>query len=206
MPPLGHSGTGDPIRSTGDVIRSPAGDWFVLLTPTCDLVAHDGQRRAEYVVVASCLPLTETDEYKAWQTAGRPETHTRLDRLIANNRLGQRDRYYFLPAAWGMPDLLVDLQRISSFKYGELSEFTHVATLDDPYSQSIIAQLGRYNGRVGTPDVDGIAVKGRLRQSDPAESSEGTGNTVPHKPTALPLLSESAPAQGEVADTPDAAN
>lgn len=203
MPPLGDSGTGDPIRSTGDLIRSTAGEWFVLLTPTCDLVAHGGERRAEYVVVASCLPLTETDEYKAWQAAGRPESHGRLDRLIANNRQGQRDRYYFLPAAWGMPDLLVDLQRISYFKYDELAEFTHVATLDDPYAQSIIAQFGRYNGRVGTPDLDVTAVKERLRQGDTAGPSEGAGSIVPQEPTAVPVLPEGAPAHGQVADAPD---
>jgi CheY-like chemotaxis protein len=183
MPRPADPCTGDTIASTGDVIQGSSGRWYIILTPTCDLVSHDGKRKAEYIVAASCLPLTEADEYKAWLASGQPDSHGKLDRLIANNRPGQRDRYYFLPATWGMPDLMVDLQQISYFPYTELGGYTHVATLDDPYAQSLIAQLGRFNGRVGTPDLDAIAVKERLRRAEIAEPS-GVSSTIPQGSTA----------------------
>jgi hypothetical protein len=114
------------------------------------------------------MPISQTDEYKAWQTAGQPPASTRpdqLDKLIGNNRQGQRDRYYFLPAAWDREDLVVDLQRLSHRPYAELKHFQRLATLDDPYAQSLIAQLGRYIGRMGTPDLDIAAVRARLAAS-----------------------------------------
>jgi hypothetical protein len=165
MPPLEEP-------RTGDLVRDGDGNWLVLLTPTCDLIAHNGQRRAVHVVLASCQLLTETDEYRAWKRAGEPNTHSRLERLILNNREGQKDRFYFLPGAWEAPDLLVDLQRLTNVEYTDFEGFTRVATLDDPYAQSLISQLGRYGGRVGTPDLDVAAVKEHLRRTGDEETPE----------------------------------
>jgi CheY-like chemotaxis protein len=181
MPPL-------PEHFTGDIVRDVAGDWFMVLTPSCYLVAHSGRRKAEYVTVAFCVPLADTDEYRAWVEAGRPASNNapsskRLNQLIGNNRQGQQDRYYFLPPAWGMPGLLVDLQRISHISYDEFDRFTRVATLDDPYAQAIAAQFGRYAGRVGTPDLDVSAVRRRLQpvvvDAAENEASPEPSSTVP---------------------------
>jgi CheY-like chemotaxis protein len=147
---------------TGDLVRNNAGEWFIVITPTCDLVAHSGRRRAEYVIVAPCVLLTDTEEYLNWVSDQTSAATKKLDLLITNRRQGQLDRYYFLPSAWGVPDLVVDLQRLTNFSYADFDSFTRVATLDDPYAQAVLAQLGRYGGRVGTPDLDASAVKQRL--------------------------------------------
>lgn len=158
MPPLQNP-------STGDILRDDGGEWFIVLTPTCDLFAHSGRRRADNVMVAACVLLTDTDEYRAWIAAGMPFPNGGLDALISNRRQrAQQDRFYFLPSAWGMPDLVVDLQRISHFEYDDFGRLARVATLDDPYAQALTAQFGRYSGRVGTPDLDIRAVKQRLQQ------------------------------------------
>jgi CheY-like chemotaxis protein len=171
MPPIG-----DP--TTGDIFCTVEGDWFLLLTPACDLVAHAGKRKAEFVVMARCLPLTGTDEYREWHAGGRPDSAnnrktSKLDRLIGNNRRGQQDRFYFLPSAWGRPDLIVDLQRLNHFLFDELKKFERLATLDDPYAQSLVAQLGRYIGRMGTPDLDVAAVRSRLPVQEPERIAVG---------------------------------
>jgi hypothetical protein len=166
-----------PLREhfTGDIVRNITGDWFVVLTPSCDFVTHSGRRRAEYVNVAACLPLRDTDEYRSWVDAGMPASGNKsekLDRLIANRRQGhQQDRYYFLPSAWGMPGLIVDLQKVSHISYDEFDRFTPVATLDDPYAQTLTAQFGRYAGRVGTPDLDVSAVRRRLQPTTSADAT-----------------------------------
>lgn len=168
-PPIGEF-------TTGDLLLSADGEWFTLLTPACDLVPREKKRssqppamkpNADFVVVAHCQRLTETDEYKQWLASDRPASAgerrpDRLDKLISNSREGQRDRYYFLPAAWGLPDLVVDLQRLTHLPYRDLETFKRSATLDDPYAQSLVAQLGRFVGRMGTPDLDVAAVRSRL--------------------------------------------
>jgi hypothetical protein len=159
---------------TGDLAHDEeGGGWFLLLTPTCDLIAHNGAPKAKYVILASCQLLTETDEYKAWQESGQHNISRNLDRLIHNNRQGQQDRFYFLPAAWGMPDLVVDLQQLVSIEFEKFKNFKPVATLDDPYAQSITAQLGRYAGRIGTPDLDVAVVKNRLERASVGNAPEG---------------------------------
>jgi hypothetical protein len=181
MPPL-------PEHLTGDIVRNVIGDWFVVLTPGCDLVTHSGQRRAEYVNVASCMPLIDTDEYRTWVESGMPASGTkskRLDQLISNKRQGhQQDRYYFLPSAWGMPGLVIDLQKVSHISYDEFDRFTRVATVDDPYAQAIIAQFGRYASRVGTPDLNLHAVRRRLQPSTVEEAATNGTPPEPPKPVA----------------------
>ena len=178
MPPLQ-----DP--STGDIVRDDAGNWFIVLTPTCDLFTHSGRRRADNVMAAPCELLTDTDEYRTWITAGMPLSHRGLDQLIANRRQrAQQDRFYFLPSAWGMPDLVVDLQRISHFEYDDFDRLTRMATLDDPYAQALVAQFARYSGRVGTPDLDVIAVRQRLQPVTPMvneETASGPGARTGHR-------------------------
>jgi hypothetical protein len=148
---------------TGDLAYDKEGDgWVLLLTPTCDLIAHNGAPKATYVTLASCQLLTETGEYKAWKESGQHNITQRLDKLIRNER---GDRFYFLPSAWGVPDLVIDLQQLVSIEFEKFKKFKNVATLDDPYAQSITAQLARYTGRVGTPDLDVAVVKNRLEQN-----------------------------------------
>jgi CheY-like chemotaxis protein len=162
---------------TGDLAYDEhGGGWFLVLTPTCDLIARNGAPKAKYVTLALCQLLTETDEYKAWQESGRPNISGKLSELIHNHR--QPDRFYFLPAVWGMPDLVVDLQQLVSIKFEDFKNFKHVATLDDPYAQSITAQLGRYAGRVGTPDLDVAMVKSRLEQTS-GENAPESENAAP---------------------------
>jgi CheY-like chemotaxis protein len=162
--------------TTGDLLRTADGEWLILLTPSCDLVPREKRRpnqapalepNADFVVLAHCQHLIDTDEYRQWLEAGRPGSAKdrrteKLDKLISNNRQGQKDRYYFLPSAWGLPDLVVDLQRLTHRPYSDLVDFERLATLDDPYAQSLVAQLGRFIGRMGTPDLDVAAVRSKL--------------------------------------------
>jgi CheY-like chemotaxis protein len=201
MPPLSDA-------QTGDIVRDGVGDWLVVLTPACDLVKRSGRMKAEFVVVADCLLLTDSEEYRKWVDAGFPDSGGRFNQLIANNREGQRDRYYFLPAAWGLPDLIVDLQRISHVSAEEFEGMRRVATLDDPYAQAIVAQLGRYSGRVGTPDLDLQAVRERIRPArpdveaatagSPLARSVGSGASTEERPL------EARPAQGDAGNIGEA--
>lgn len=149
----------------GDEADVPGAEcWYIVLTPSCDLV--DGHVKAEYVVVAECRPLEETDEYRRLLEArnahegDEPYEPTggvkkRLTKLFMNNREDrQRDRDFFLPAAWNVPALLADFQRLAHIPYEDLSRYRRLAQLDGPYAEALISTATRYLGRVGTPDLD----------------------------------------------------
>lgn len=170
-----HSQTADQ-PAAAPVGEAPASDqsWYVVLTPACDLVARP-TAKAEFVILAECVRLDDSEEYRRWREL-RPSEGTepsseakraekRLTLLLENNpEKRQKDRTVYLPAAWRVPDLLVDFQRIVHVGFEDLSRYERVATLDSPYAESLVATLSRYQGRVGTPDLDVSVPLNRLRR------------------------------------------
>lgn len=151
----------------GDLIEEKVGTgvttWLVL-TPTCDLV----QKKAEAVLLAKCIPLSETIEYKSWM-----ETRDKVDEinaLVGDNRKPakggpkkvQADRYKYLPGTFFIDDCVVDFQALKTVPVGDLENFRRVATLDSPFAEAVLARFTRYFARLGTPDVEKTSVIGRL--------------------------------------------
>ena len=77
-----------------------------------------------------------------------------------------QDRNAYLPAAWNIPDLVVDFQRIAFLPYEEIGLYNREATLDSPYAEWLTAKFGRYLGRLGTPDLDVEVALSRLRDAE----------------------------------------
>ncbi|MGW2236558.1 hypothetical protein [Streptomyces sp. NPDC001759] len=184
LPPADSWTTGDILQYTdqppesfaegapGDgpsATQEASAQYWVTLTPACDLVEE--RRKADYIVMARCLPLEESPEYLKWSSrSSTGETATAaaqksMQKLIANNRDGQRERYFFLPAAWDLPNLIVDFQQIIHVEYENVRHARRLGTLDSPYSQSLISQFTRYLGRMGTPDLSIETVIQRLESS-----------------------------------------
>lgn len=168
--------TGDLIRGQRVVTQEDAeGDaWYVVLTPACDLA----KGKADFVVLAEAVPLQSFPEYEVWRDAevanlahatdatakASSSAERKLLRLLDNNRDGrQPERWHYLPGVWGLSDLVVDFQRIVHVPKDGVEGFERVATLDSPYSESLIARFTRYLGRLGTPDLDVTVPVDRLR-------------------------------------------
>lgn len=152
----------------GEIVRrtTPQGaEHLIILTPACDLV----QGRADFVLLARCLPLTDQEEYKAWAQVDVPSqaVKKRLTALLCNNRTGERERYRYLPSAFEVPDLIIDFQQLETVENAALSNFVRVAALDAPFAQAMLAQFVRYFGRVGTPDLDIDGITERLQAERP---------------------------------------
>jgi len=162
MPPVDVS----PLM--GDLYSGRIGDQighWVLLTPSCDLVT--GREKAEWVLLARCLPLNEQDEYRRWQES-LPNIPSELDgklrALLKNNRQKtQSERFYFLPGALTLPDLVVDLQQLETLPQVQLSSLERLASLDSPFAAALLARFSRYFGRLGTLDLDVEVVFSKLR-------------------------------------------
>lgn len=178
-PPVGDPTTGDLLRGprilppvTGADSDPPV--WYLVITPACDLVT--GRRKADFLVLVECVDLASQPELTAWReataagedTKEAKRTEKQLVALLRNNPEDkQRDRFIYLPAAWSIPDLLIDFQRIVHLPFDESGRYERMATLDSPYAESVVATLGRYLGRLGTPDLD-LAV--------PLEALRGDGD------------------------------
>ncbi|WP_419839387.1 hypothetical protein [Candidatus Poriferisodalis sp.] len=173
--------------ATGDIYRAspvsaPAGDavekrYLVLLTPTCDLVGLGSDdnmtqvTKADFVLMGTCRPVEEFDQFAKWQEGikdGSPSNSSRqrLERLLTSRpEHGQADRYFFLPAAWGLPDLLVDLQQVASMQLDDFLELDKVASLDSPFAQALSQQYVRFVGRIGVPDLNLRVTLDRMQRS-----------------------------------------
>ena len=166
VPPL------DELR-TGGILKAPASSSsanpdsstrYVIMTPTCDLV--EGRGNADAVVLAECIPLETFTEYQNWTEADEGSNRKKknlLQLLKSNPQKGQQNRYFYLPHAWTLPNMMVDFQRISHITYADLNEYTIEAHLDAPYAEALSHQFHCYLGRVGTPDLDLEAVISRMR-------------------------------------------
>jgi hypothetical protein len=139
--------------------------YWCLLTPSCDLVPHKTkkQTKAEWIVFAKCVLLREQPEFINWYEEVKKtgkldnDNYPDLDPLLKNNRRNsQAERFVFLPGVLDIPDLVIDFQQLKIGKIEILTSpaFKRKASIDPPYSDSILSKFARYFGRVGTPDLN----------------------------------------------------
>jgi hypothetical protein len=150
MPALG----GPPLA--GDIHALPGGQYRVLLTPSCDLV----RKKCDFTLWAECVLLSETPEYQTW--VGNKGQDKPLQALLRNHRNAQPDRYFFLPGAYTVPDLVVDFEQLSHSPLGELDQPQRIASLDSPFAELLLSRFVRFFGRLGAPDLATALVIARL--------------------------------------------
>lgn len=164
VPPIEAYRMGDIVRGLRNIYGA-VDTLHIILTPSCDLV--QGRVKADNVVLAECVPIQDFQEYQNWMREDTRATRTKLSKLLRSRPdRGQEDRYHYLPAAWQIPNLIVDLQRIVHISYDMLEECTKVASLDSPFSEALSNRFTRYMGRVGTPDLNLEAALDRMREAD----------------------------------------
>lgn len=163
MPPV------EQLPLTGDLYQGDIGGqdgYWVLLTPSCDFVARRNRARpanAERVLMAHCALLTEQEEYRDWVANC---SSGKLKSLLKNHRQGrQAERFYFLPGALDLPDLVVDFQQLVTLPRAKMDDLNQLASLDSPFAEALLACFSRYFGRLGTPDLDIDIIVNKLQTS-----------------------------------------
>jgi DNA-binding response OmpR family regulator len=161
----------------GDLVAEDAENgstlWLVL-TPTCDFV----QKKVEEVLLAKCVPLKDTLEYKNWIDS--PDKPEELHALVGDNRKAakggpkkvQPERFKYLPGTFFVDDSVADFQALKTVPIDSLTSFRRVATLDSPFAEAVLARFTRYFARLGTPDIEKASVVGRLAAMLPAATAE----------------------------------
>ncbi|HPS20408.1 MAG TPA: response regulator [Candidatus Omnitrophota bacterium] len=147
--------------ATGDILsrkEKGAVSYYIILTPSCDLVQDEKRttRNAEKVLIAGCFSLASAAEVKEWQkyndetTSKAKDAKENLKRIIMNRK---KDRYYFLPGTFFLPDLIVDMESVLTIECSKLQSFHKAATLDSPFAECLLNRFSRYMGRVGIPEL-----------------------------------------------------
>jgi len=151
---------------TGAIYRDEkTGIFWIVATPACDFAQHN----AENVLLIGTSELCATDSYKKWcenkwvpgaakEKPGK-DSYNNLCKLM-NNR--SKERFYFLPGTFFIPDLVVDMQHIRQESIEGLKVQEPVCQLDGPFREEFLLRLSKYYGRIGTPDLEVQAVFDRI--------------------------------------------
>jgi hypothetical protein len=99
-----------------------------------------------------------------WARRASGPVEERLRAILRNNRQGgQAERFYFLPGALTLSDLIVDFQQLVTLPRAQMTALERLASLDSPFAEALLARFGRYFGRLGTRDLDVGVILNRLR-------------------------------------------
>lgn len=147
----------------GDILRTSGShhfEWWVILTPACDL-EHRG--KAQFALLGRANNLLTFPKYVDWIStkSKEKENWNNLKQVLA----GAVPRYHYLPKFRELPDLILDLEDLRSVPIAELGSFTRMASLVGPYSESLLVKQSHFRGRIGVPDLNSAAVKDRLSQA-----------------------------------------
>jgi response regulator reciever domain protein len=124
---------------------------FVILTPSCDFILREKSRKVDEVLLAKTTLLSNTKEYREYQSKKDVNKKEKLIRLIESRK---GDRYFFLPQTPFIENRIIDFQSKKMVKYDDLANYTRVAKLDSPYAESMVSSFIRYYNRIGYPDID----------------------------------------------------
>ena len=141
---------GDPDGrpDTGELVVTGDDEWWLVLTPACD-IAND---KADWTQLARCLPLEQLAPVQKL-IAATDGADSGVRGKVLNLLKNKEQRYFHLPAYLAIPDLVLDLQQVTSVPKGQMTQYRRRASLTPPYTQSVIARYTAYMGRVGLPDA-----------------------------------------------------
>ena len=167
VPPLGdHVLTADLLRRSGANWKDEEA-YRLVLTPSCDLAARsDGQRSADRVLVARCLPMEALGRipFRRGHTVNSSQRST-LRSILSEGMVGQhipipefRDHVPLMVANLKRLELLdwnqLDLQPSGPRELSQGERFERVASTDSPFREMVVWAYLRVTGRPGLPVID----------------------------------------------------
>lgn len=175
VPPMGSE------HGTGDLLYDVAEEaYWLQLTPGCDLA----QGKADRHLVVMAEPLLAIEPFASWRESAKAwaaiadelpprggftrEQSQERKRLAGEEKTlrgrctellkGTQDRYFHLPHYLTVPDLLIDMQKVTSPAHATVAGWQRVASLAPPWPQILVSRFNRQVGRFGyeDPDIEGI--------------------------------------------------
>ena len=152
-----HPPPSEKIR-TGSILREKNSDeWFVVMSPDCDLVVRaNGGRNTDTILVVAVVPAkTLLDWFDGIVQSNLSNTRKReVKRALKNNR---SNYYHCLPETDFFPLGFLNFRYISTVGEKEISERFHIppdVQISPPFVKDMVARFSSYYARQGQPDID----------------------------------------------------
>jgi CTP synthase len=147
----------------GDLLRLKDGDPMVassyraVLSPSCDLVRHDGKPKIGEILVGQCVALASFFTAARLRKADGRETLKK--QLLTMLTQAQTNGYCLLPAYPGLwPDMAIKLREIGFIAFSDVfgeegkERFLRIASVDSPFREQISWAHMQIASRPGLPD------------------------------------------------------
>lgn len=142
--------------STGDILAAPAaggghGDHYFLVTPACDI---DKITRALAPQAPGALPRPPKPPLFYQIVRIVPLTAASLIDKQLMKEIGSKTstRYHLLPPSATYPGGVIDFWQLQTVPAANLGEYKRVGQVTDPFTKDIVARLGAWISRQGSPD------------------------------------------------------
>ena len=138
---------------TGSIVRDNENHYFIILSPACDLVLHNGSFKTERVLLAE---IKDISGIISMATKSCTESEKRKEKLESIYKNTYSLYYHWLPKVDFYPGGLINFRRINSFTKKELQKnySKPLIQIAPFFCKDIVARFSSYYARQGQPDID----------------------------------------------------
>jgi hypothetical protein len=166
---------------TGSIVKKrDANDCYVVLSPACDLVVHDGNFKTNRILVCmiekyNISLLLNAKRNMALEISEHEDEGTKKDKIEkkrnAENLLIQLPKntysgyYHYLPQTIKFEGGIIDFRKIDTYKPTDFSSKfdTPFVQISNAFTKDIVSRFSSYYARQGQPDFDFVALADKLK-------------------------------------------
>ena len=153
---------------TGSIVRNASKNYYVVLSPACDLAVHDGNIKTDRILVCFIEKNTISKAQKAFnseiveddsekQKAKKGKEKDRAERLLTRLPGNNFSNYYhYLPQTSRFTGGVINFRKVRTLKPSDFKkEFGEpIIQISMAFTKDIVARFSSYYARQGQPDFD----------------------------------------------------
>lgn len=170
---------------TGSIVqKKESNDYYVVLSPACDLVIHDGSFKTNRILVcmiekynlsllinAKRNMALEISEHEVEETKkAKIEKKRNAENLMIQLPKNTYSNYYhYLPQTIKFEGGIIDFRKIDTYKPTDFSSKfdTPIVQISTAFTKDIVSRFSSYYARQGQPDFDFGALSDKLKACIP---------------------------------------
>lgn len=131
--------------SPGLIIKDLKDNYFVVITPACDLALHKGSRKSETIQLCAIENITK-------HFPGISNSSRNKRTAVFQNK---NNMFHYLPKCKIFEGGLINFQGLKTIEISEFEtgNYKSIAKIASPYLKNILARFSNYYARQGQPDI-----------------------------------------------------
>ena len=138
---------------TGSIVKDSDENFFIILSPACDLALHNGAFKTDRILLAEIKNVDKIIEIATKKCEDKEERNRKMINICTNTHALY---YHWLPSIYNFPGGIINFRRLNSYKKSELQK-----NFGDPiiqvspfFCKDIVSRFSSYYARQGQPDID----------------------------------------------------